>query len=329
MSASAFTAISVASIFLTRPFVYLGIPSSAISKVSNLLHRALAATGGDSQTIYLRRGVVPTLHEIACTCDPEILALMKALFGALPPANDRVSLSPSSVSVHVALALVCHYFHLTWDDWFLALGGTAFKLVLRPTTVYVVKESDGYTGVVWTDHSAFRASLAPLSSAASEMSDSDDADNNSSRPSSRLSTYSFSSRSSASSHSSIVSASSFPSLSKSFSLPTNTPPVPASKTPTQSSFIPASTRHTYSIPLLAPITNESLTRSTPRPAKSLTPKPTTSSPNCKTKYLYQGGVSNVLTGGVMLGPSSTPTPDLKEPPQTPRHAPLTRSPARA
>ncbi|KAG6914560.1 hypothetical protein DXG01_016604 [Tephrocybe rancida] len=172
----------------------------------------------------------------------------------------------TKLAVPAPLAFACHFFGISWNDWFLALGGVRFKLVLKPTCVYVIHKSDGCIGVVWTTATSAPTRAASLAlSSAIDHSDSYD----SSRPSSwssNYSSFSFSSHSSVSSQSSAASTSFMPSSKPS--------PLFMTTTPTQASF----TR---------PLTNTINTRSTPKPAP--------------TKYLYQGGISTVLTSGVILG----------------------------
>ncbi|KAG6914391.1 hypothetical protein DXG01_000609 [Tephrocybe rancida] len=262
MSCNTTTAQSVAPIFLTRPLLFLGINPSAVEIINKFLETFLTATCEDLQELKLQPGALPSLATIAAVSNPETNSLINTFFGRVP----FVEQPATKLAVPAPLALACHFFSISWNDWFLALGGARFKLVLKPTCVYVVKKSDGCIGVVWTAaKSAPTRAASPALSSAIDHSDSED----SSRPSSRSSNYSsfsFSSHSSVSSQSSAASTSFTPSSKPA-------PPF-ATTTPTQASF----TR---------PLTNTMNTRSAPKPAP--------------TKYLYQGGVSTVLTGGVMLG----------------------------
>ncbi|KAG6809526.1 hypothetical protein H0H93_015745, partial [Arthromyces matolae] len=172
--------------------------------------------------------------------------------------------------------------------------------------VYVVKDVDGTIGVIWSDNKAVArppqtVAPAPPSFPSPSLSSTMDLSSSSeydSRPSSRSSNYSsfsFSSRSSASSQSSIVSCSL-----------ANKPPTHAfssfiAQTPTQASFEAA---------------RDSLSLNTNTDIRSSTPsKPTIPA---TTKYIYQGGESTVLSGGVMLGPS-TPPPKPTSPVYTPSY----------
>ena len=166
--------------------------------------------------------------------------------------------------------LTCIASNIAWPDWFRTLGGSAFTLIIEPTVVYVVRTDDSNVGVIWT---ANTSALARTAEDDIHNSDSESASTSaSSRPSSRgshYSTFSFSSYTSASSN---TSYSSTPSQSKRQEVSSGHPPVVSMFTPKK-------------------------TASTPPPATTST-----------MKYLYQGGVSTVLTGGVMLGSRSAARP---------------------
>ncbi|KAG6854513.1 hypothetical protein C0991_005425 [Blastosporella zonata] len=295
MSTNIMTASSVAPIFLTRPFLFLGISTSTVETINAFVQAFLAVTGGESQQLNLQHSSLPSLSDIVAVCNAETVALIKFVFGRIPPVANRGATS-AKLTVPIPLALACHYFGIVWSDWYIALGGSPFTLVLKPTCVYVIKKSDGCIGIVWTN---MAAAAPPARSASPSLSspDTSDSEDSSSRPSSRSSNYSsfsFSSQSSTSSQSSIAS---FSKLAPTF-------------TTTAGSFSRSASRP------LVPITKNS--RSAPTPA----PKPTQPAP---TKYLYQGGVSAVLTGGVMLG--ATLSPKVTDPPaQTPKAAVPMRGP---
>ncbi|KAG6901522.1 hypothetical protein C0995_010896 [Termitomyces sp. Mi166 len=295
MSSNTVTSISVVPIFLTRPFLFLGMKPTIVSTITTFLQEFLRVSVRESQTLKLRPAILPSLPEIVAFCNADTIALIKACFGDVP-AVDSASVASANLAVPIPLALACHFFGLTWDDWFMALGGSEFKLVLKPRCIYVVKQSDGCIGVVWTDlnlsagviHPSVTASMHPISSSLSspvDNPDSEDTCTSTSRPSSRSSNYSnlSFSRSSTSSQSSVGSfnAAFKPKPSYTLSFPV--------KTPTQAIFTRITT-----CPTLTPITNTHRISPT-GPVKAV-----------PTKYLYEGGMSMVLTGGVMLGNQTAP-----------------------
>lgn len=265
---------------MTRPFLFLGVKPTVVSAITTFLQDFFRVSGGESQTLKLRSAILPSLPEIVAHCNADTIALMKAYFGHVHPV-DRASITSANLAVPIPLALACHFFGFAWNDWFMSIGGSEFELVLDPRYVYVVKKSNGCVGVVWTNPTMFKGVIRP--SATVQMQNNSPSlpivinscseDTDISRPSSRssnYSSYSFYSNSSASSQSSIGSF--------------------------DATHTPAKFKHSAtSSPIkttLAAITN----------TYSNTPKSlNTRAKAASTKYLYQGGMSTVLTGGVMLG----------------------------
>lgn len=191
-------------------------------------------------------------------------------------ATHRLHLSPFE-SAPLPIHLACSAAGVAWEDWIRVLGGSSFTLIIKSTVVYVVRDDNGKVGVVWTIDPQ---DVAPVASAlpkdflstrrfTNDLVDEDedvispiDTD---SRPSSRASSYSNLSLKSSSSGTSVSSLASsvgsFGSIGKKTLAPT---------------------------PAAAP---------KPTAAPSASPA-VVSAP---TKYIYQGGISTVLTGGVMLG----------------------------
>jgi len=240
-STSISPSLRAATVFLTRPLALSGTHTTA--SIQNL-------------QLFLHTTLLTTLALSGFSTTPE--ASVKLVFA--PNA-------PPPIPIHLA----CLASGIAWPDWFRALSGSAFMLVIEFTMVYVVRTDNGNVGVIWAaDPSALSKTVED------EIHDSDSesvSNSASSRPSSRgshYSTFSFSSHSSASSKTSYSSA-----QSKGQTVSSNHPPA-------------------------APKSPPKKTISTPPPAATST-----------TKYLYQGGVSTVLTGGVMLGSSSAarPTPN--------------------
>ncbi|KAG5651956.1 hypothetical protein H0H81_006806 [Sphagnurus paluster] len=212
-----------------------------------------------------------------------IFALQAFLVTALTPRaafGQRLVFTPGALAP-LPLQLACVAFGIRWSEWFQTLGGAAFDLIIEPTRVYVIKRSTGqvanvYVGEQPSAHVAVDVASAilasPISTVSTISSDSDSTEI--SRPSSRASDvsdsgFSFSSRSSGSSATSL------------------------SSTPSVAPVKPSFTQNK------APFTQPrpAFTRSRPAPVAASKPAPT--------KYLYQGGVSTVLTGGVMLGGASS------------------------
>ncbi|KAG5351121.1 hypothetical protein C0989_007851 [Termitomyces sp. Mn162] len=298
MSSSFIRSTYVAPIFLTRPFLFLGIKPAVVSAITTFLQEFLRVSGEESQTLKFQPATLPSLPEIAAFCNSDTTALIKAYFGHVSTV-DRASVASANLAVPIPLALACHFFGIVWNDWFMSLGGSEFELVLNPRCVYVVKKSDNCIGVVWNDMNistgvirpSVIASIHPTSTYLSSPVDNpdSDADTNTSRPSSRSSnnsTFSFSSHSSASSQSSIES--SFGSFD---AIPKPKPFTAFLPAKTSAFFTGTTTTHSD----ITPITN------TRRATLKLSITPSAPAKAVPTKYLYQGGMSSVLTGGVMLG----------------------------
>ncbi|KAG6855390.1 hypothetical protein H0H87_003770, partial [Tephrocybe sp. NHM501043] len=295
MSSARTTAYTVAPIFLTRPFLFLGVSPSTVDAISVFIEAFLLTASASAPQQEMRMairpspGPIPSITDIVASSNTTTQALIELYFGRIPTAS-----APTKAKLGVAapLALACHYFNIAWSDWFLALGGARFTLVIETGLVYVVKESDGRIGVVWsaspscTSHPVI---VHPLPDFPSPKEESPSRPSSRSSNSSTYSTYSFASCASSSSSS----ATSVSSL--------------ASATKPTSHF---SHFHDRSRPL-APTTQTS-TSTIPKPKTRPTP----------TKYLYEGGVSTVLTGGVMLG---APSPSSSAPkPTKPAFAPSSR-----
>jgi len=241
-----FPSLRAAAVFLTRPLVLSGThAASSVQDLQLFLHTTLLTTPALSGT------------------------------SATPQSPTKLVFAPNA-SPPLPIHLACLASGIAWPDWFRALGGSAFTLIIEPTITYVVRTDNGNVGVIWAaDPSALSKTVED------EILDSDSesvSNSASSRPSSRgshYSTFSFSSHSSASSNTSYSS--------------------------TQSKGQAFSSSH----PPIVPKSNPKRTALTPPPATTST-----------TKYLYQGGVSTILTGGVMLGSSSAarPTPNTARSP---------------
>ncbi|KAG6894881.1 hypothetical protein C0992_004190 [Termitomyces sp. T32_za158] len=282
MSSSTVTSILVAPIFLTRPLLFRGIKPTVVSAITTFLQEFLRVSGGKSQTLKLRPAILPSLPEIAAHCNADTISLMKTYFGHVHTA-DPAPITSANLALPIPLALACHFFGLTWNSWFMSLGGSEFELVLDPRCVYVVKKVNGCIGVIWTNQTMFAGVIRPSVTFPTRTdspylpSNSYPEDTDNSRPSSRSSSYSnfsFCSNSSASSQSSIV------------------------------SFDAGHTHNQYkhsstSFTMKSTIINITNPDSTPKALN--TPAAHVKAPS--TKYLYRGGVSTVLTGGVMLGTS--------------------------
>ncbi|KAF8059823.1 hypothetical protein FPV67DRAFT_1514206 [Lyophyllum atratum] len=170
------------------------------------------------------------------------------------------------------IQLACVAFGIKWTAWIQALGGAAFDLVIEPTRVYVVKKSNGQVGIIWISKDAPTFASVPQVPMTQDVDSESEAE---------VSDVEFDSQSSRpSSRSSTVSDSAFSFTSRSSA---------SSQTSASS---------------ISSLPKPSITKLAPTPAPVLQSNPT--------KYLYQGGVSTVLTGGVMLGggaarPRSTPS----------------------
>ncbi|KAG6878065.1 hypothetical protein C0993_000165 [Termitomyces sp. T159_Od127] len=286
MSSCTVTSISVTPIFLTRPLLFLGVKPTLVSAITTFLQEFLRVTGGKSQTLKLRPAILPSLPEIAAHCNAATIALIKDYFGRVHTVHN-MSITSTDLAVPIPLALACHFFGFTWNDWFMTLGGSEFELVLDPRCVYVVKKSNGCIGVVWTLNKNMSAGVIRPSVTLPTHTDSPffpsginhhSEDTDVSRPSSRSSNYSnfsFYSHSSASSQSSIGY-------------------FDAVYTPTKS-------KHSTTFsPMNTSLTTVTNTYNVPKSLNT----PVAHVKATSTRYLYQGGMSTVLTGGVMLGTSS-------------------------
>lgn len=194
--------------------------------------------------------------------------------------------NPPPLPIHLA----CVEFGIFWSDWILYLGGSAFTLFIEPSSSYVIRADNGKIGVIWSDEECSfpknrvdippyppaPISIAPTPKPALDISTNIktlwdwDADSNSD-----FTAHSPSSRpSSRSSYCSTLSSSSSSSAT---------------------SYTTVSSTKNEDAPLSA--------------AKPVSCSAGVTKPG-HTRYLYQGGSSTVLSGGVMLGspPSSTAAP---------------------
>ncbi|RDB15658.1 hypothetical protein Hypma_003996 [Hypsizygus marmoreus] len=225
-----------------------------------------------------------------------LLTLQTLLQAAFSTSSHNVlSLSPTALPP-LPIYLACLKTDVSWTIWIRVLGGSAFDIFVEPERVFVVRKDTAEIGVVWVAPSA--ADITPASK-------------NVARPTTeKQSPYAAAGQAT----SAVLEIDSDTESEISDSSDSR----PSSRSSNHSGFSFSSRSSASSQSSFCSMAN------VPEPK----PKPTTATTQ-PTKYMYQGGVSTVLTGGVMLGArSAAPRPALASTTNMARAAPpALRAPA--
>ncbi|KAG5643648.1 hypothetical protein DXG03_000574 [Asterophora parasitica] len=209
-----------------------------------------------------------------------ILAIQMFLQSALAPraqSNLPILLSFTlSALPPLQIQLACVAFGIKWAGWLQALGGSAFDLVIEPTRVYVIKKSTGQFGVIWASKSreADVACAILLSKTPIAPIYEDESEKECSEAE--------------------------------FDAQSSRPSSRSSNLSDSPSVFSVTSSHSSASSVSSIASAQKSSPATKPPTPTYVPTPKAGA----TKYLYQGGVSTVLTGGVMLGggPRNTVSP---------------------